>query len=69
MSDATYELARVIYEAKKQDAWGSWQSEYRKAWPKTPKLLRKCIHEESDLGVLFAIAQAKAVIAAGYSKP
>lgn len=57
-------VAKAIYEAKKQDAWGNWQSEHRGKWPETPKVLRACLHNESDIGVHFAFVQAKAAIEA-----
>ena len=56
------ELARTIYEAKKQDAWGNWQSEYRKAWPATRKDLARARQLNEDVGIEFAFAQAKAVM-------
>jgi hypothetical protein len=62
MIDRT-ELAKVIYEAKKQDAWGWWRSEYRKAWPAIEKDLRRALQNHEDIGVTFAFAQADAVIA------
>ena len=65
---AVLELAEIIFEAKKEDAWGNQQSEYRGKWPATRKLLRQCIIEERDSAVLCAVAQAQAVLAAGYRK-
>ena len=55
-------VAKAIYEAKKQDAWGNWKSEYRKSWPSDAKALRKALHEESDPGIEFAFVQARAAI-------
>ena len=55
-----YEIAQIIYDAKKEDAWGNWQSEYRGKWPETGKELRTRLHH-GDTSLEFAIAQAKAV--------
>lgn len=54
-------IARTIYEAKKQDSWGNWQSEHRKAWPATRKELERARQLNQDVGIEFAFAQAKAV--------
>lgn len=55
-------LARVIYEAKKKDAWGNWKSQYRKEWPKTAKELRTRLHiGDGIVDLEFAFAQARAV--------
>lgn len=57
----TEELAKVIYEAKKKDAWGNMVSQYRKEWPKDSKELRTRLHV-GDCDLEFAFAQAKAVV-------
>ena len=54
--------AQTIYEAKKQNAWGNWESEYRKEWPADDKALRTALHKETDPGIEFAFVQAKAAI-------
>lgn len=55
------ELAEVIYEAKKKDAWGNWKSEHRLAWPSDKKELRTRRHH-GEPALDFAFAQARAVI-------
>ncbi len=55
------QLAKVIYEAKKEDAWGTWKSQYRLEWPKTKKELRTRLHV-GDCDLEFAFAQADAVL-------
>lgn len=54
--------AKVIYEAKKQDSWGNWESEYRKEWPVDNKALRTTLHQEIDPGVEYALVQAEAAL-------
>ena len=56
------ELARVIYEAKKKNAWGKWQSQYRLAWPQDARELRVRRIVDEDVDINFAFAQARAVI-------
>lgn len=56
------EIAKTIYEAKKNNAWGNMVSEYRGEWPKTPKEMRTRMHGDDDCGLAFAFAQADAVI-------
>jgi len=55
------EIAKIIYEAKKKNAWGNWQSQYREDWPANDKELRKRRHH-GDCCLEFAFAQARAVI-------
>lgn len=55
------ELARTIYEARKEDAWGKWKSQYRLEWPKTAKELRTRLNHLHEPCLEFAFAQAKAV--------
>jgi len=56
-------IAEAIYEAKKENAWGNWKSQYRGKWPKDKKEMRTRLHH-GDVCLEFAFVQAKAALEA-----
>lgn len=66
--DATERLACLLHEARMSECYGNWRPSYRLRWPETREAWQQFQHHPHS-NVLQALAQAKALIAAGWTNP